>query len=166
MLLMQQRIVCSLREGAMLSLEPAQNEQQFEELLQIIYNQQTAYLNPVLDLIELTWEQFGAYFRATGTAYRIWRAGNLLGLCWVAEHLNTLDLLGLIVKTEYQGQGIGTQALTWLEEHRPDSIRAIELQVHASNPRARSLYERLGYQVITYSESSCFYTMRKELQQP
>lgn len=147
----------------MLSLEPAQNEQQFEELLQIIYHQQSAYLHPVLDLIELTWEQFGNYFRSNGTAYRIYRAENLLGLCWVAERLNILDLLGLIIKPEYQGQGVGTQALAWLEEHHPASIQAIELQVHASNPRAKALYERLGYQVIAFSESSCFYTMQKAL---
>jgi ribosomal protein S18 acetylase RimI-like enzyme len=147
----------------MLSLEPAQNEQQFEELLEMIYHQKTAYLDPVLDLIELTWDQFGNYFRSNGTAYRICRPGNLLGLCWVTERLDILELLGLIIKPEYQGQGIGAQALAWLEEHCPASIQAIELQVHASNPRAQALYERLGYQVIAYSESSCFYTMQKKL---
>jgi ribosomal protein S18 acetylase RimI-like enzyme len=147
----------------MLSLEPARNEQQFEEMLELIYHQQTAYLNPVLDLIELTWEQFGTYFRSTGTAYRICRAGNLLGVCWVVERQNILDLLGLIVKPEYQGQGIGTLALAWLERHGPTAIRAIELQVHASNPRAKALYERLGYEVLSYSESTCFYTMQKKL---
>jgi ribosomal protein S18 acetylase RimI-like enzyme len=148
----------------MLSLEPAQNEQQFEELLEMIYHQQTNYLNPILDLIELTWEQFGAYFRDTGTAYRICRTGNLLGLCWVVKRQDILDLLGLIVKPEYQGQGIGAQALAWLEKNYPAPIQAIELQVHASNPRAKALYERLGYQVLNYSEGNCFYTMRKLLQ--
>jgi ribosomal protein S18 acetylase RimI-like enzyme len=147
----------------MLTLEPAQNEQQFEELLLMIYNQQTAYLNPVLDLIELTWEQFGAYFRDTGTAYRICRTGNLLGVCWVLKRQDILDLLGLIVKPEYQGQGIGTQALAWLEKNYPAPIQAIELQVHVSNTRAKALYERLGYRVLSYSESTCFYTMRKVL---
>ena len=55
----------------MLVLEPARTDQHYEALLELVYHQHSAYLDPLLDLIELTWEQFGQYFRSTGTVYRI-----------------------------------------------------------------------------------------------
>jgi GNAT superfamily N-acetyltransferase len=145
----------------MLTLEPARTDQHYEALLELVYHQRSAYLDPLLDLVELTWEQFGRYFRATGTAYRICLDSDLVGLCWVEERQEVLFLLGLIVNSERQGLGLGTQSLAWLERHCPASVWAIELQVHASNPRARTLYERMGYRVIEFDSGSGFYRMRK-----
>lgn len=147
----------------MLSFIPATNDQQFEALLELIYNQRSTYLEPVLDLIELTWEQFGHYFRHTGTAYGIYQSGTLLGLCWVSLKGNTLSLLGIIIQPKFQGQGIGTQALQWLEQSYRDQVEAIELDVHAGNPRAKSLYQRMGYYEIAFAPGSGFYRMRKYL---
>lgn len=88
--------------------------------------------------------------------------GELVGMCWVDEQPEILFLLGLVVKSERQGLGLGTQALIWLERNCPEAVQAIELQVHGSNPRARALYERMGYQVILFDPGSQFYLMRKE----
>jgi ribosomal protein S18 acetylase RimI-like enzyme len=148
----------------MLSFEPATTDQHYEALLQLIYNQKSAYLDPVLDLIDLTQEQFGRYFRSTGTAYRIYLDKKLAGLCWIIERECTLVLLGLIVKTEFQGRGIGSQALTWLESHCSAECQVCELDVYCTNIRARALYERMGYQVIQHDTQTGFYTMRKALQ--
>lgn len=148
---------------AALSFETADTDAHFKALLEMIYQQKTAYLQPVLDLIELTWDQFGAYFRATGTAYRILMDVQLVGLCWVEHKGNVLTLLGLIIQPKYQGLGLGTQALAWLEQAYAGKIHAIELQVHLSNPRAHALYRRLGYRNVDYSEDSGFYSMRKEI---
>ena len=145
----------------MFALVPAKTDQHYAALLELIYHQKTAYLEPLLDLIELTWEQFGSYFRSTGTAYSICRDKEILGVCWVKERGEILELIGLIVKPEFQGQGLGTQVLSWLDEHCSEGIQAIELQVHASNPRAKALYERMGYIEIYYEPVSCFYTLRK-----
>lgn len=148
----------------MLSFEPATTDQHYEALLQLIYNQKTAYLEPMLDLIELTQEQFGRYFRTTGTAYRISLDKKLAGLCWVEIRECSLILLGLIIKPEYQGQGIGSRALTWLEAHCPAECKACQLEVHCSNPRAKALYERMGYQETHYDAQSGFYTLEKRLE--
>jgi len=148
----------------MLSFEPATTDQHYEALLQLIYNQKTAYLEPMLDLIDLTQEQFGRYFRSTGTAYRIYLDKKPAGLCWIQEHDCTMILLGLIIKPEYQGRGIGSQTLTWLESHCPAECQACELDVYCSNIRARALYERMGYQVIHHDTQAGFYTMRKMLE--
>jgi ribosomal protein S18 acetylase RimI-like enzyme len=147
----------------MLTLEPARTDQHYEALLELVYHQRSAYLDPLLDLIELTWEQFGNYFRSTGIAYRICLDGELAGMCWVEERQEILFLLGLVVKLERQGLGLGTQALAWLERNSPVTVRAIELQVHASNQRARALYERTGYLVIDFDSSSGFYRLQKPI---
>lgn len=147
----------------MVVIIPAQSEQQYDALLELIYNQKSAYLEPVLDLIELTWEQFGHYFRRTGTAFCIYQAGKLIGLCWIKCENRLLKLQGLIIHPEAQGQGVGSQALRWLEETFANDIFAIELDVHEGNPRAKSLYQRMGYQVKAYSPSTGFYTLRKPL---
>jgi ribosomal protein S18 acetylase RimI-like enzyme len=145
----------------MLTLVPARTDQHYEALLELVYHQRSAYLDPLLDLIELTWEQFGNYFRSTGIAYQIILDGKLVGVCWVEERQEVLFLLGLVVKPEQQGLGLGTQALVWLEQNCQASIRAIELQVHDSNPRARKLYERMGYRVVELDRDSGFYLMEK-----
>lgn len=71
-------------------------------------------------------------------------------------------LLGLIVKLDYQRQGIGTLALAWLQNHCTREIEAIELQVHRSNPHAKALYERMGYREKNFNPGSGFYTMVRE----
>jgi ribosomal protein S18 acetylase RimI-like enzyme len=142
---------------------PAVTDQHYDALLQLIYNQKTAYLDPKLDLIELTWDQFGHHFRFTGIAYQIRQENNLIGLCWVEKCQNRLILLGLIIRPEFQGQGIGSQALQWLEKHCPADCPILELQVHCSNSRARALYTRIGFREIAYDPNSGLFTMRKEL---
>lgn len=149
----------------MLTLKPARTDQHYEALLELVYHQRSAYLDPLLDLIELTWEQFGQYIRSIGTVYRMCQDGELVGMCWVEERAEILFLLGLIVRPEWQGLGLGTQALNWLEQYCPAMVRAIELQVHASNPRAQALYERMGYQVFAFDPGSRFYVMRKPVHQ-
>ncbi len=148
----------------MIRLEPAR-EEQFETLLELVYHQQAAYLNPVLDLVQLTWDQFGAYFRHTGQVYAMLDGKELVGLCWVQFHGRTLYLHGIIVRDECQGLGYGTQALRRLEELYAGRMDAIELAVHASNPRARALYQRLGYCPLRFERESGFFILRKPLPQ-
>jgi ribosomal protein S18 acetylase RimI-like enzyme len=144
-----------------LSLIPARTDQHYESLLNLIFNQKSAYLTPYLDLVELTWEQFGCYFRQTGIAYQIYSDQELVGMCWVDEQADRMILLGLVIRPEYQSRGIGSQTLVWLEVNHATTIRSIELLVHRSNPRAKALYERLGYHEVQYSPSNGFFTLRK-----
>lgn len=147
----------------MLTLEPARTDQHYDALLELVYNQRTVYLDAKLDLIELTAEQFGSYFRRTGKVFRICLDGKLVGLCWVVEDQAALTILGILIVPEYQDQGLGTQALSWVEAHMKGTMQAIKLQVHRSNPRARSLYERMGYQETNYNVETGFYTMTRVL---
>jgi ribosomal protein S18 acetylase RimI-like enzyme len=149
----------------MIRMERVRDEQ-YEVLLEIIFHQKTSYLNPVLDLIQMTWDQFGAYFRTTGEVYAILLEDALAGVCWVEARREVLYLHGLIVSERFQGQGVGTQALSWLEEHFCGQGEAIELAVHISNPRAQALYTRCGYQTVRFEPDSGFYIMKKALPVP
>jgi ribosomal protein S18 acetylase RimI-like enzyme len=52
----------------------------------------------------------------------------------------------ICVLQEHQGKGQGTAALTALETLlKPQGITQIRLRVAASNPRAQSLYSKLGF---------------------
>lgn len=145
----------------MLTLELAATQQDYEELLLLICRQNISCLEAPFDWIQLTCEQFGRYFRSTGCAYRICLDGRLVGLGWVGEMGRCLYVYGIIIQPEDQGRGLGQQALALLEARHQERVDTIELCVHRSNPRARSLYERLNFRVIEYQAETGFYRMRK-----
>lgn len=148
----------------MISYKLARDEH-FDELLEIIFHQKDPYLKPILDLIQITWDQFGKLFRTTGMVYRILLDDSLAGLCWVEICHRILRLHGLILKTAFQGRGIGVQTLDWLEDTFQNDIDEIELIVHASNTRAIAVYERCGYKTLGVIDQSGFYTMQKRVRE-
>jgi ribosomal protein S18 acetylase RimI-like enzyme len=150
-------------EARVLTLENSHCDAEYGALLDLIYQQRSAYLHPLLDLVELTWDQFGQRLRSTGTAYRICLDSELAGVCWVEQRQETLILLGLLVRPENQGQGIGTLVLQRLEQIYAGKAAAIELQVYASNHGAQALYRRCGYRTVSYNDHSRLYTMRKPI---
>lgn len=148
----------------MISYQPARNEH-FDELLEIVYDQDSLYLKPLLDLIQITCEEFGRRFRTTGIVYRILMDRCLAGVCWVEVCGRVLQLHGLILENAFQGKGIGTQTLSWLEEAFFGDIDEIRLSVHASNPRAKALYEHCGYETVDTVDQAGFYIMRKKVRE-
>lgn len=138
-------------------------ETQIEALLQLTYNQKTTYLQPKLDLIQMTYEQFGHYFRDIGQVYTICENNRLLGYYWIEKRGAILHLHGLTVNELFRNRGIGTHILKMLESTYKYRMQAIELEVHRSNQRAKALYERCGYRVREDDRASGFFIMRKEL---
>jgi ribosomal protein S18 acetylase RimI-like enzyme len=60
-----------------------------------------------------------------------------------------LYLDGLAVAEQQRGQGIGTALIAAFEKRaRDNGFKTVSLEVIATNPRARSLYERLGYRCV------------------
>lgn len=150
-------------QASPITFECAKTEQQFEEVLALIYHQHEDYLEPKLDLVQLTADQFGRYLRTTGVVYRILIDRQLAGMCWVEEKGEKLHLHGLVVDPHLQGQGIGTQALKTIENIYRSRLRWVELWVHGSNRRARALYERCGFQTVEFVHDTGFFVMQKAL---
>ena len=56
----------------------------------------------------------------------------------------------MMIDKAYQGRGYGTQAIEALSEDLKGKAAAIRLEVTQENPRARALYERMGFQPVNY----------------
>jgi ribosomal protein S18 acetylase RimI-like enzyme len=112
------------------------------------------------DLGDLTWSGGAEHIRAVAAALEAAYAGEvaLLVGCLPNERLIAMggvdfrpsedagSIWMLAVHERFQSLGIGTQLITALEQKIIDHGRPIaRMLVEHDNPRARALYERLGY---------------------
>jgi ribosomal protein S18 acetylase RimI-like enzyme len=147
---------------AFLQYEPA-SARDYDKFLRWTRDETAGYLGPTLELMEMTWPEFGRLFRSVGQVYGVYEEGQAAGFCWIEERERVLHLHGLILRESSRGRGIGTEVLKMLEERYREEMDAIELGVHESNVRARALYERLGYETVNALEDLGFYVMQKRL---
>lgn len=143
--------------------KPAEDDQ-YPELLQLMREDAADYLQQSLELMQYTWDQFARLFRTVGKVYSIYQDSRLAGFYWTEERERTLHLHGLILKSGFQGQGIGTAVICMLADTCRGRMDAIELGVHQSNERAKKLYERLGFEVIKFRKDMGYYIMQKPLE--
>lgn len=147
----------------MLTFKPATSEQ-YDEFFQLMQKEAADYLQHTMELMQITPEQARYLFECVGQVYGIYQGDQWAGFYWIEERDEILHLHGLILREEFQGQGIGTQVLEMLERDYRSRVAAIELGVHQSNAKAKLLYERLGYQTIKYLPELGFYIMQKPLE--
>lgn len=121
------------------------------------------YLAHTLELMEMTPAGFRYVFEITGEVIGILQDGEEAGFYWIEERESVVHLHALIVAPNFRGQGIGTAALHTLITRYQGTHDAIELGVHESNPRARALYERLGFRTVQYLDDLGFYVMQRAL---
>jgi len=70
----------------------------------------------------------------------------LLAWYWSNEWGGVVLLLDeLFVDEEFRGRGIATSFLKHIEQERPFGAVVVALEVSSRNPRARSLYESMGF---------------------
>ena len=72
----------------------------------------------------------------------------------------------LCVNPKFQKMGIGTSAITHIEEElKANGIESIRLDAFSLNPFALKMYEKLGYSKVGYAEwrKGRFYLMEKKL---
>lgn len=74
-----------------------------------------------------------------------------------------MHLHGLILKPEFQGQGIGTTVLTMLENQYAGKVDKIELGVYQKNSGAIKLYEKMGFTITKTLTDLPFHIMQKSL---
>ena len=136
----------------------------YDEFMQLQAKQAGHYLDQTLELMGTTWQEYTHLFQTVGQVFGIYRDGQLAGFYWIEQRDRILHLHGLILKSEFQGQGIGSQVLTLLETEYRARVDAIELGVHESNVRAIALYERFGYRTVKTLADLGFLVMQKELE--
>ena len=69
-----------------------------------------------------------------------------VGVLEVADEEDALFLADVEIAPEWQGNGIGSAIVRSLQEQARLAKRPLDLQVLHVNDRARSLYERLGFE--------------------
>jgi len=106
------------------------------------------------DVIEQVWGWDEAWQRANfqqrleGLSVSIIVAGSrAVGSLWLEQKPDSLYIHDLQVAPPRQGKGIGTAVIEMVIEQGAGRGLPIVLSVVSANPRARDLYERLGFTV-------------------
>lgn len=58
----------------------------------------------------------------------------------------------LYVKPEFQGKGIATKFIKFLEKTKPNNVKRIRLEVEPDNGDAIALYKKLGFEPLKYKQ--------------
>ena len=77
----------------------------------------------------------------------VWRIGGLSSLGYGLDE-REWHIEGLAVSELARGRGVGTRLLSWVEElAKASKVERLTLQVIDINPRAKKLYQRIGFGV-------------------
>ena len=86
------------------------------------------------------------------------REGRPAGALWLQSKPDSIYVHELQVLPEHQGRGIGTAVVRLLIDGASSRNVSVTLSVLAANPRAKRLYERLGFEVTEFDAP--FFRMR------
>lgn len=75
--------------------------------------------------------------------------GEAVGRLRVVRDGQHVELAGIQLRPNVQGRGIGTSIIEQLQSEAARARLPLELSVEHDNPRARTLYERLGFVEIS-----------------
>jgi len=75
--------------------------------------------------------------------------GKRVGVVQIEETLSEISLHQIAILPEYQRRGIGTAIIQSLMTRSLAGGKPVRLSVFQSNPEARRLYERLGFNVVS-----------------
>jgi len=136
---------------------------QREEFLSILRLEMSDYFERASRLMEMTWDQFVELYRSRGQVFAVFKDDTLAGYYWVEVRREVMHLHGIVVLPQFRGLGLGTQMLRKLASDYPPEVNAIELGVEDRNVRAKSLYEREGFQTVRFLPDLKFTIMQKPL---
>lgn len=140
-----------------INLRPEQSEDQ--DLLRLIYGSTRAPEMEVVpwtdaqkeDFLNMQFRLQMAHFRRNypdATFDIILESGAPIGRLYVDRAVDEVLVLDIAVLPEYRGKGIGGMLLQQLMVEAADGAIPLRLHVEQGN-RAKRLYERLGFRVIT-----------------
>lgn len=98
------------------------------------------------------WRNFLSEWEESET-FAICMAGRLIGCLQFFTREDHLYLFNLAVDREFQNQGAGSEAVSWLLGNARGRRVGIELKVLKTNPRVLEFYRRLGFRVVEEIET-------------
>ena len=90
---------------------------------------------------------FFFFFLNSNETIYIYKENNInKGFIHIQNGLDIIDLLNIIVKPEYQNQGIGSVLLKYIIDNKQD--KKIMLEVRSKNINAIKLYQKYDFKII------------------
>ena len=83
-----------------------------------------------------------------------------IGILIVEDETNSIQVDNIQILPEYQNRGIGSFLLIQIIKKAKKTRKTVTLQVLKTNPDAKKLYERLGFEVI--GETEYHYQLRRD----
>ena len=139
---------------------------EYEWFFSMMKEKTGAYLEPTLVAMGLDWSCLHDMVGAVGEVRAIDQGGIPVGFVWIEKRGSCLHVHGLVIDPVFRGRGIGSSVLRDLEYEFSSQVDSIELGVHDSNRRARSLYEKLGYKLEETLPDAGFLIFRKTMASP
>jgi len=120
----------------------------------------------MMEFLGLTWDGFADLFEAVGEVRVICCGRDDVGFLWIEARDRDLHVHGIVLRPEFQGQGIGTSVFARLEEEFAGDVDVLELGVRVSNEGAIRFYEGLGFERARTIDEIGFLVYRKALAEP
>lgn len=80
-------------------------------------------------------------------------SGEAIGFAFIRWQSSNHANLGIAVKEEYSGRGIGSQLMnTLISQAKASDLNEIHLQVHVQNTPAIKLYKQMGFEIVESME--------------
>ncbi len=108
-------------------------------------------------VLEQTFSDAADYKNPLITGYLMKKGGLVVGFFYLTffyacEVGDTCVMIEeIFIKAEFQGKGLGKQAMTWIHQAYPQAKR-FRLEVTGENSGAKKLYRSLGYQDLGYEQ--------------
>ena len=138
-------------------------ESQYDELFEMMLIYSSEYLQSAITKLGISVEQFKELFKTIGTIYVIYVDKDLAGFFWIERREEVLHIHALIIKSEFQGRGLGKKILQLIQDQYSSGAKILELGVHLSNHRAINLYQNSGFVKVKEFDDIGFIVMQKRL---
>ncbi|MEA5053253.1 MAG: GNAT family N-acetyltransferase [Propionicimonas sp.] len=96
---------------------------------------------------------FSARIAHPADVFVVSQGGTAVGAVYLETRADSMFVESLEVLPEYQNRGAGSAALSWVVDRAAHEGLTVTLQAHKLNTRARNLYERLGFFVVSETET-------------
>lgn len=96
---------------------------------------------------------FSARIAHPADVFVVSQGGTAVGAVYLETRADSMFVESLEMLPEYQNRGAGSAALSWVVDRAAHEGLTVTLQAHKLNTRARNLYERLGFFVVSETET-------------
>ncbi len=130
----------------------------YEFLKNVHHSTLKEYVSKIWGWEEQAQDEFFSRDFNSGQIQLIKASRDSVGYLQLNEQKSEIHIVNILILPGFQNRGLGTQIIKNLVVKARNSGQSLKLGVFKVNTRAKSLYERLGFE--TYDESETHYLVR------